>query len=86
MSNSNEPKSITPVLYLSDLDGTLLNAKGELGEKTRRGLIQLIENGLHFTIASARSYFSISKLRYLQLNYFAISDYFSLSNCFAISH
>ena len=62
MSNSNVPKSITPALYLSDLDGTLLNAEGELGEKTRRGLIQLIENGLHFTIASARSYFSISKL------------------------
>ena len=62
VSNSTQLRSSAPVLYLSDLDGTLLNADGELSSATRSGLIELIENGVQFTVASARSHFSITKL------------------------
>lgn len=51
-----------PSLYLSDLDGTLLNAEGALSARTRAGLVKLIESGVPFTVASARGYFSITKL------------------------
>ena len=51
-----------PVLYISDLDGTLLDAGGALSDRTRTGLLQLLERGVPFTVASARSHFSISKL------------------------
>lgn len=51
-----------PALYLSDLDGTLLNEKGVLSERSRSGLIRLLEAGVQFSVASARSHYSISKL------------------------
>ena len=53
---------MTQPLYLSDLDGTLLNAHGALSERTRQGLLALLEKGVQITVASARSHFSISKL------------------------
>lgn len=49
-------------LYLSDLDGTLLNSAGEVSERTRQGLKDLLAAGLAFSVASARSYFSIRNL------------------------
>ncbi len=49
-------------LYLSDLDGTLLDSSGEVSERTRRGLRALLEAGVPFSVASARSHFSIQKL------------------------
>lgn len=49
-------------LYLSDLDGTLLNAQGMVSERTRLGLLVLLEKGVQITLASARSHFSITKL------------------------
>lgn len=49
-------------LYISDLDGTLLNAGGALSVRTRLGLERLLERGVPFTVASARSHFSISKI------------------------
>lgn len=52
----------TSALYLSDLDGTLLDSAGEVSERTRSGLRALLEAGLPFSVASARSYFSIQKL------------------------
>ncbi len=42
-------------LYISDLDGTLLNADAEINEETAQTLTQLIQNGLHFSIATART-------------------------------
>ncbi|XEC94773.1 HAD family hydrolase [Paenibacillus tarimensis] len=42
-------------LYVSDLDGTLLNAERRVGEDSIRILNELIEQGLHFMIATARS-------------------------------
>ncbi|QHQ60169.1 Cof-type HAD-IIB family hydrolase [Anaerocolumna sedimenticola] len=42
-------------LYISDLDGTLLNKEAELSEYTRNTLNELINKGMKFTIATARS-------------------------------
>ncbi|MFS1512915.1 HAD-IIB family hydrolase [Chengkuizengella sp. SCS-71B] len=46
-------------LHISGLDGTLLNYKAQLSEYARHQLNILIHNGLLFTVASARSIFSI---------------------------
>lgn len=51
-----------PYLYISDLDGTLLDENGALSRRTRSGLLKILERGVPFTIASARSHFSISKI------------------------
>jgi hypothetical protein len=50
------------VLYLTDLDGTLLSEGGEVSPRTREGLLRLLADGAFVTVASARSYFSIRKL------------------------
>ena len=42
-------------LYISDLDGTLLNANAELSDYTINTLTRLIDNGMHFSIATART-------------------------------
>ncbi len=49
-------------LYISDLDGTLLDRSGEVSPRTAQGLRKLIDAGIAFTVASTRSYFSIRKL------------------------
>ena len=49
-------------LYISDLDGTLLNKSAELSEYTEKTLNRLIANGLHFSVASARTVASASKI------------------------
>ena len=50
--------SIDPreLLYVSDLDGTLLDGDGQLPEKSVQILNSLIDKGLNFTIATARNY------------------------------
>ena len=42
-------------LFVSDLDGTLLNSAQELSPKTLNTVNNLIRKGLKFTIATARS-------------------------------
>lgn len=42
-------------LYVSDLDGTLLDGSGKLSDFSRENLTRLLEDGLNFTIASARA-------------------------------
>jgi Cof subfamily protein (haloacid dehalogenase superfamily) len=42
-------------IYVSDLDGTLLDDDGRLSERTRKGLAALLDGGLKLTVASARS-------------------------------
>lgn len=42
-------------LYISDLDGTLLNPQAKVSEFTVKNINNLIENGLNFTFATARS-------------------------------
>ena len=49
-------------LYISDLDGTLLNQSAELSEYTLRTLNAMIANGLHFTVATARTLMSTSAI------------------------
>lgn len=50
------------MLYVSDLDGTLLDAGGKLGDESRRLLSGMLSQGLRFTVASARSVFSIGQM------------------------
>ena len=42
-------------LYISDMDGTLLNPTGIVSEKSTKILTDLIDRGLHFTVATART-------------------------------
>lgn len=42
-------------LYISDLDGTLLNSCAELSDYTKKSLSQLIDRGVLFTVATART-------------------------------
>jgi 5-amino-6-(5-phospho-D-ribitylamino)uracil phosphatase len=49
-------------LYISDLDGTLLNSNSDLSDFSRKNLIKLLNSGIHFTVASARSVVSIQKI------------------------
>ena len=49
-------------LYISDLDGTLLQDDASLSDYSRTCLQKLIYNGLPFTVASARSVVSMKSL------------------------
>ena len=49
-------------LYISDLDGTLLNAQAELSEYAAKSLNHFIQNGVNFSIATARTGASALKL------------------------
>jgi len=42
-------------VYVSDLDGTLLRNDGRLSDFARRGLRELLDRGVAFTVATARS-------------------------------
>ena len=42
-------------LYVSDLDGTLLNPSGKLSDETRSILNRLMKHGMLFSVATARS-------------------------------
>ncbi len=46
------------MIYISDLDGTLLNSDGKLSQYTVQTIKQLKNEGVKFTIATARSIFS----------------------------
>ncbi|MCD6321444.1 MAG: HAD-IIB family hydrolase [Clostridiales bacterium] len=46
------------MIYVSDLDGTLLNSEGKLNDFTVKNIKMLMDRGLKFTIASARSIFT----------------------------
>jgi hypothetical protein len=49
-------------LYVSDLDGTLLDSSGKLSDVSRDILTGLIAEGLPFTVASARSVVSMREV------------------------
>ncbi|AQQ70455.1 Pyridoxal phosphate phosphatase YigL [Limihaloglobus sulfuriphilus] len=49
-------------IYISDLDGTLLNNDPALSEYSQRQINHLIESGVEFTIASARNIASLRRL------------------------
>jgi HAD-superfamily hydrolase, subfamily IIB len=50
------------ILYISDLDGTLLNSNAEVSDFTRKTLNKLIADGMHFCIATARTSATVSKM------------------------
>lgn len=49
-------------IFISDLDGTLLNKNAELGDYATGQLQQMIQNGLHFTVATARTWETVGKI------------------------
>lgn len=49
-------------LYVSDLDGTLLDTQAQLSAPTKAGLVRLLDEGLQFSVASARHVVSIQKI------------------------
>jgi len=53
---------VSKTLYISDLDGTLLNSNAELSDYTTDKLNALIADGLHFTVATARASQSTQKV------------------------
>ena len=52
-SSTIDPREL---LYVSDLDGTLLDGNGQLPEESVQRLNRLIDKGLNLTIATARNY------------------------------
>jgi Cof subfamily protein (haloacid dehalogenase superfamily) len=50
------------ILYVSDLDGTLLNSNSQLSEESKRIINNLVKKGVKFTYATARSFSSASKI------------------------
>jgi Cof subfamily protein (haloacid dehalogenase superfamily) len=70
-------------LFVSDLDGTLLNSNGKLSDFSRDNLKRLLEAGLNFTVASARAINEIKpvlgdipiKLPVIAINGAYLSDY-----------
>ena len=42
-------------LFVTDLDGTLLNSNKEVSEYSVEGLNELIDRGVNFTVATART-------------------------------
>ena len=55
------------VLYISDLDGTLLNKQARLTDRSAHIIGELVKKGLLFTVATARSLSSIELLSRLDL-------------------
>lgn len=51
-----------PKLYISDLDGTLLRSDGTLSDFSRSHLTRLLDEGLLFTVASARGVVSMQEV------------------------
>ena len=49
-------------LYISDLDGTLLDSTGRLSNTTTTLLKDIIASGIHFTCATARTEATTSKI------------------------
>jgi len=49
-------------LFVSDLDGTLVDRNARLSPFTRRHLLELLRTGLPFTVASARSIHTIAPM------------------------
>lgn len=49
-------------LYISDLDGTLLNEYAEISDYTAKSLNSLIEKGMYFSVATARTNATVVKM------------------------
>lgn len=49
-------------LYITDLDGTLLNSQAELSEYTKSTINSLVSQGMYFTFATARTIYSAESI------------------------
>lgn len=49
-------------LYITDLDGTLLNSEANLSEYTKNTINRLVEQGMYFTFATARTIYSAESI------------------------
>ena len=49
-------------LFVSDLDGTLLDNEGRISSFSRQSLIKIITSGVLFTLATARSIYSVKEI------------------------
>jgi Cof subfamily protein (haloacid dehalogenase superfamily) len=54
--------NIDNTLYISDLDGTLLNGSAELSEYTANAVNAMIAKGVNFSVATARTLASAAKI------------------------
>jgi Cof subfamily protein (haloacid dehalogenase superfamily) len=71
------------IIYISDLDGTLLRNDATISEYSKKKLIELLEAGVNLTIASARSRYSTLpilgeipfRLPVVEINGALVSDY-----------
>jgi hydroxymethylpyrimidine pyrophosphatase-like HAD family hydrolase len=49
-------------IYVSDLDGTLLRNDGTISNFSKENLTRLLNDGMYFTAASARSVVAMQKI------------------------
>lgn len=49
-------------LYITDLDGTLLNNEAELSDKSAKLISEAISHGINFTVATARTFATVTEL------------------------
>lgn len=79
-------------LYISDLDGTLLNRDAELSEFAQAGLNRIIDEGTYFSVATARTAATtLQMLDYINLNVpiilmNGVSIYDTQSNAYVKTH
>ncbi len=55
-------ETLTDTLYVSDLDGTLLNRDSKISEESKDIIRKLMSKGMKFTIATARSWSSAAMI------------------------
>ncbi|MBR3970989.1 MAG: HAD family hydrolase [Ruminococcus sp.] len=53
---------MSKTLYITDLDGTLLNSEANLSEYTKNTINRLVEQGMYFTFATARTIYSAESI------------------------
>ena len=49
-------------LYITDLDGTFLNSKAEISARSGEIVKELTENGVLFSVATARTYATVTEM------------------------
>lgn len=62
MSSDTEVKKIADTLYISDLDGTLLNSDAQVSAESAKLINAAIDKGIRFTFATARSVYSAAPI------------------------